>query len=143
MSTIALLVRQVPAPGLQVSTDGYIRLTADVLRSHTLVHLLSGLDEERDGSFERAQAAYRTDYAGFTEWATETLPSLSLGWDWTLTVVAPWSYRRVGEPRGNVQLIDRHGRDFGYLENLKALAVVVDGLDWQRVVERSLLRRYR
>jgi Domain of unknown function (DUF4902) len=144
MTTTTLLVRQFPTSGLGVCSDGYIRLAVRALHIRTFVQLYSALDEEEGELPFSAQGATATGFSGFTEWATETLPSLSLGWDWTLAVTAPrWSYRMVGEPRSNIQLIDENCRDLAYADNLKALAVAVAGLDWQAIVASSLLHRYR
>jgi hypothetical protein len=144
MRTTALLARQSPAPGLAVSADGYIRLTDRALRSRRLVHLQSGLDQDHDELNSKSFGATVTGLAGFTEWASETLPSLSLGWDWILDVQrSGYSYRMVGEPRSNIRLIDGKRRDLAYNDSFRALALVVDGLRWQAVVAASLLHRYR
>jgi hypothetical protein len=145
MRTTALLARQVPAPGLAVSADGYIRQTIRALLSRRLVHLQSGLDHDDNHELNsQSLGAIATEWSGYTEWASETLPSLSLGWDWILEVQQPHlCYRMIGEPRGNIWLIDAQRRDLSHDDNLLALAQFADSLGWQATVAESLLQRYR
>ena len=55
--------------------DGYIRLSRRALGQIRLVHLVSGLDPEADST---AAGAVPTDISGYTEWATTSVPAVSI-----------------------------------------------------------------
>ena len=62
---------------LQLSPDGYVRLTLDQFQAIALRHLWSGLDPEDTTSIH--EGAVSTHITGYTEWVSETVPRLPLG----------------------------------------------------------------
>lgn len=118
------------------SEDGFVRLSLDGILRVPLVHLLSGTDRDLHG---QPRCGMPTSICGYSEWVSRTMPRISLGWDWRLS----WTpgligLVRVGSPRSNVLLIDRHGVDFGWQFNLEILGTVVDALPWREDTGRAL-----
>jgi hypothetical protein len=125
------------------SDDGYLRLSQAKFRAIPLVHLISGLDTEPAGTVSASVGATLADIAGFTEWASLTTPAVSLGWDWLLEAFdREVRCLRLGEPRSNIMLLDRHSRDLGHTQTAVALALVVDEMDWHETVADYVRTRY-
>lgn len=120
------------------SDDGFVRLSLDAILGVPLEHYLSGTDRDPLG---RACCGMPTTICGYSEWVSRTTPLLSLGWDWHLSGVQGLiGLVRVGLPRSNVMLVDRHGIDYGWQHNLETLGTVVDALPWRDDTERALSR---
>ncbi|MCH1910320.1 DUF4902 domain-containing protein [Stenotrophomonas sp. Y6] len=112
--------------------DGYIRLSRRALGQIRLVHLVSGLDPEADST---GAGAVHTDISGYTEWATTSVPAVSIGWDWHIdTLARPLSAACRDAPRSNVMLVDEQGRDIGAQHTARCLKQLVDALEWKPVV---------
>jgi hypothetical protein len=129
--------------GILPSGDGYLRLSQARLRAIPLIHLISGLDFDPAGTPPGSVGATLAAIVGFTEWASETTPALSLGWDW-LMEASDREIRclRMGEPRSNIMLLDRHSRDLGPMQTAVALALAVDELNWHETVADYVRTRY-
>lgn len=83
-----------------------------------------------------------TAILGYSEWICNAKPGLSLGWDWRLSYASgPLGLVRVGSPRSNIMLIDRHGVDYGWQRNLDILSTVIDALPWRRDTTQALALR--
>jgi hypothetical protein len=132
---------RVPSLGVRPSEDGYLRLSQARIRAIPLTHLISGLDADPAGL--GAVGATRAAIAGYTEWITLTIPALSLGWDWVLeSAERELRYLRVDEPRSNIMLLDRRGRDLGFMPTAMALGLLVDEFNWQDTVAKFVRTRY-
>ena len=128
---------------LVVSPDGYVRLTATALRAIPLTHLLSELDADVGLPPSTASGACVASIVGYTEWASQTTPALSLGWDWRIeTTAGRVRYEREGEVRSNVMLVDARRRDLGAMATSVLLCVAVDVLGWEKVVDHYISNRY-
>lgn len=126
-----------------LSEDGYVRLSPAAFASIALAHVLSEIDTDTPGPGAAGAGASVSAIAGITEWASETLPALSLGWNWRLaTGRSPPRYERDGEVRSNIMLVDAAQRDFGPLATDALLRVAVDALDWRQVTADYISRRY-
>ena len=131
-----------PAP-LAVSPDGYVRLTESAFRAIPLAHLLSELDADFSLPPSAASGASAASIVGYTEWASQTTPALSLGWDWRLaTTAGQVRYEREGEVRSNIMLLDARHRDLGALATGVLLCVAVDVLGWEQAVHHYIITRY-
>ena len=128
---------------LAVSPDGYVRLTVSALRAIPLTHLLSELDADVNLPPSTASGACLASIVGYTEWASQTTPALSLGWDWRIaTTAGRVRYEREGEVRSNVMLLDAQRRDLGALATGVLLCVAVDILQWEQAVDHYISNRY-
>jgi hypothetical protein len=128
---------------LAVSADGYVRLTVTALRAIALTHVLSELDADIHLPPSTASGACLASIAGYTEWASQTTPALSLGWDWRIaTTGGRVRYQREGEVRSNVMLLDARRRDLGALATGMLLCVAVDSLGWEQAVDNYISNRY-
>ncbi len=128
---------------LTVSADGYVRLTLPAFRAIPLSHLLSELDLDADLPPSTASGACLASIVGYTEWASQTIPALSVGWDWRLaTTAGRVRYEREGEVRSNVMLLDARRRDLGGVATGMLLCAAVDVLDWERAVDNYINNRY-
>jgi len=126
-----------------VSPDGYVRVTAAALRGVPLAHLLSELDADLDLPPSTASGATLASIAGYTEWASQTTPALSVGWDWRIATSGGRArYERQGEVRSNIMLVNARCQDLGELATLAVLGVAVDDLEWERAVDNYISNRY-
>lgn len=127
---------------ITISSDGYIRLTFDEFRKISVVHLVSGLDD--NPPLQLQNGATYTQITGYTEWISETTPAVSIGWDWILQSI-PFKdilYRRISEPRCNLMLIDSQRHDFGELKTATLIETVIDEIAWENIVQDYIKNRY-
>ena len=130
------------ASGLAVSEDGYVRLTLSAFRAIPLRHLVSDLDQDTASS-RNAIGASEATILGFTEWVSDTLPALSVGWDWYLdTTSGQARYVRDGEIRSNVMLVEPGLGDLGGWATSETLCAAIDALDWQSQTTQYITDRY-
>lgn len=121
--------------------DGYIRLSFAELQTVHLIHLISGLDE--DSPAELSGGAILLAITGYTEWVSNTLPALSIGWDWQMDVVRDHvRLRRISEPRSNILLQDASRLDVGTDKTVALLEAFVDALNWQDGAQKHIDTRY-
>jgi hypothetical protein len=127
---------------MHTTSEGLVHLTLEELRSLSIVHHASGVDDDiqtRVGSCGRA-----THISGFTEWMTESIPGITLGWDWCLQVEGQEVlWQRLGMPRTNVWLMDHNSSPPNWASSLEQLARVVDALPWTEVVPKALNALHR
>lgn len=122
--------------------DGYLRLSLSSLLETRLTHLISGLDDELPGDL--LDCGRPTWVTGYTEWASPSLPRVSLGWDWQLKVrPGKFLFVRTCLPRSNIMLVDVNLLDYGWQRNQEALATVVDALHWKELTQSAIELRYR
>lgn len=112
---------------MHISPQGLIRITYEALNSTSLVHLLSGVDAD-----EGVKACGRlTELTGFTEWVSQSVPVISIGWDWRIVYLGEMPlYERLGLPRTNVLILDDSGRDRVWDDSLMQLCEYVDSVPW-------------
>lgn len=133
---------------MEPGDDGLVRLTLRQMRELPLVHLMSGLDEAPaeglgPGVTLLPRCGCMTTLSGYTEWLGGETLTVTLGWDWCLDLAhGTPSWRRLGEPRSNVQLVDAGGRDLVYRRNLVLLGAVVDTLPWAAQARDAIAMRY-
>ncbi len=126
---------------LTVSDDGYIRLSFAELQAVCLTHLISGLDEEPPETI--TDGATPTEIVGYTEWLSNTMPSITIGWDWQLDVTHnDTALRKISEPRSNIMVRDSTGMDIGPARTAVLLDALIDVLDWTTVVRNHINVRY-
>jgi hypothetical protein len=126
---------------LLLSRDGYVRTTLEHLKTVTVAHLVSGLDE--DCPLLSADGATSTAITGYAEFVSEGPPALTLGWDWQMTVTnGDICLNRVSEPRSNIMLQSEDGVDLGHLASASLLESFVDAFRWQTDVINYVNLRY-
>jgi len=125
-------------PIIAVSADSYIRLTFEKFWKMKLVHLISGLDEDKSVWLQKG--AISTEITGYTEWVSETTPALSIGWDWMIQTEG--LYKRISQPRSNLMLMDSRQQDFGAVKTSALMEIVIDEIAWQKVIQQYISRRY-
>ena len=130
------------SPMLTIFPDGYMRLTVEELRQISLVHLLSGLDEDNPALLQ--EGAIFSEITGYTEWVSTTSPAISIGWDWMLqsSQAGAVYYKRVSDPRSNLMLVDAQQRDLGPAKTATLIGKVVDKIVWRSVVQNYISTRY-
>ena len=122
---------------LQLSPDGYVRLTLEQFQAIVLRHLWSGLDPEDPASLH--EGAILTRITGYTEWVSETVPAITLGWDWQLQELSGQArYLRMGSPRSNIMLVEALRNDLGAVKTSKLLQVAIDETAWQAAVHSHI-----
>lgn len=111
---------------LQVSQDGYIRMSLPAFMELPLSHFLSGLDNEPNR--QTVEGGIEASISGYSEWLSDTSPRVTVGWDWRLdlTTGSP-RYLREGMPRSNIMLIDSaNGQDLGEETTEASIASRID-----------------
>ena len=127
---------------MQYTSDGFLRLPLDNVLSSRIIHIASGLDNERN--IDTKSCGRVTSISGYTEWVSASKPAISLGWDWCLEErYGEVRCVRIGLPRSNVMLIDSKSRDYGWTRNLEILATVVDSISWAEHTRRVIAERYQ
>jgi hypothetical protein len=110
--------------------DGYIRLTSESFLQVEILHLFSGMDEDRP--IVIGAGANSSTITGYTEWASHGTPAISIGWDWELIgVQGKAQLIQTGTPGSNLMFVNQHGLDMG---SAKTTAMLVDWLNtfhWQ------------
>lgn len=121
---------------LTVSEDGYVRLTEDGFAALQLTHLISCVDVH-DG-MPVVGAASHSAITGFTEWVTEGIPAITLGWDWQL-LPGGETPTRVNDARTNLMLIDNiSGADQSQYKTTTFLNCYIDRMEWQEAAMAGL-----
>lgn len=126
---------------MRLSPDGYVRLTQEEFWATPLIHLISGLDiDERPLNNEETS---HTHISGYTEWVSQTVPVITLGWDWRVEG-APGQihYLRTELPRSNVMLVDVQRRDLGLHKTIQLLGAIIDEMVWGIEVQRQITDKY-
>jgi len=124
-----------------LSKDGYVRLTLETFLSSPLVHLLSGLDDDKPPLLQEGASLARV--SGYTEWVSATMPTITLGWDWRLDVSQRYLvYVKLSAPRSNVMLVDALLRDLGSTKTSALLESAIDTFAWQDEVHHYIIAKY-
>lgn len=126
---------------LALSADGQVCLSVAELPLISLVHLVSGMDE--DTPQVSGSAAVATDLTGYTEWVTVGSPAISIGWDWQLLTIANHiKLKRLGLPRNNLSLRDSTGKEIGQHGTDQVLAEFIDNIPWKEKALQFIGLRY-
>jgi len=125
-----------------ISSDGYMRLTFEEFQQISLVHLISGLDEDNHALLQ--EGATFSAVTGYTEWVSTARPVISIGWDWMFqsSQVEGVYYKRTSKPRSNLMLVDAQQRDLGPTKATGLIETIVDEIGWQIVVQDYISTRY-
>jgi hypothetical protein len=116
-------------------SDGYVRMSLAQLRSTSLSHLISNLDE----GGETMESDLASPATGYSEWIGSGFPALTLGWDWRLELGRNHvKLTLLNEPRSNIMLLDDQGTDLGPETTRRLLAEFVDDLPWRDEVIGSI-----
>lgn len=131
-----------PVDAPRVSNDGYIRVSASGLLNLRLTHFLSGLDD--DASERNVEGGSRASMSGYTEWLTNTIPAITVGWDWYLDLIRGTPiYVREGLPRTNLMLVDgTTNHDLGDTQTSALLGELIDQSGWQADIDKHIAIRY-
>ena len=126
-----------PMLTITLSHDGYVRLTPECFVQVRLVHLHSGVDEDRP--LASAEGATLSSITGYTEWVSATQPAITVGWDWQMTARDGqiW-FIPVGYPRSNLMFVDKHGNDRGPRATEALLRSWIKSFEWQPFVYMTL-----
>ena len=128
---------------LTVSNDGYIRFFLPEIRSVSLTHLISGMDQ--DAPLEMSDGARPTSITGYTEWISlhASNVGITIGWDWQMSASSGLTeLRRVSRPRSNIMLQSCDGKDVGYEQTMELLAAYIDNFKWQAIVLSHIVASY-
>lgn len=128
-------------PMITLSDDSYIRLTLENFLAIPLVHLLSGLDDDR--SILIKQESCHLNISGYTEWVSNTMPAITLGWDWGLEVSQGQPlYVMLGIARSNIMLVNALAHDLGAAKTSMLLEAAIDALAWREYAVKYIATRY-
>ncbi len=114
------------------SSDGFVRMQLDALRDTGFSHIISVIEDEYTHAAQRI-------VSGYTEWASEVMPRISIGWDWELSIRgAHASISKASTPRINVMLVDEAESDLGFMQSVGLVDQFIDSLAWEQVVRAQL-----
>lgn len=119
-----------------LSPDGYVRLPLASLDALSFVHLFSQRDD--DFLLELRELTVPALVAGFTEWQSQSEPTISLGWGWFIPNDSPRLLLAPDPVRSNLMLTDVRGYDLGTAQTASLVSLWLDNLDWQETVETAL-----
>ena len=119
-----------------VSPDGYIRLRLASLDALSFIHLYS----ESDSGFlkELPSQTVRVRCAGFSEWVSDSNPTISIGWGWFIHNDSERMLLAPDGVRSNVMLIDMHGYDLGPQKTASLFGTWLNAFEWQPAVNMAL-----
>lgn len=133
---------QAPQKQLFPSADGYVRLSVEDLLQIPIEHLMSGLDLENPALI--GEGASPTHICGFTEWIGKGEAAITIGWDWQLDFRQTNGIcARVGPPRSNLMLLDKHQRDVGHSATCAKLEAYIKTLGWQGKTLKAIGFNYK
>lgn len=124
---------------MKLAANGVVFVEMAELTRATFKHLLTRLDE--DTLHRRAACGSVATISGCTEWLSESVPALTVGWDWVIdhrdSGNKAW---RVGPPRTNISLIGHHRHAMSWDDSLEALGQLAEVLlPWQETVRAMLV----
>jgi hypothetical protein len=120
------------------SPDGYIRLSLAGVWAVPLLHLFSEIDDDFLEELRRQTVPARS--AGFSEWKSDTIPAISLGWGWYVHSRSDRICLAPDGVRSNVMLIDTLGYDLGARKTSNLFCSWLSDFDWQHMVSTTLHR---
>ena len=95
-----------------------------------LLHWHSGIDDDRPST--SGVGANYSDITGFTEWVSNSAPTITIGWDWKLTSVSGTATLiHAGIPGTNLMFLDGHDHDLGQELTRQLLAKWLGIFRWQ------------
>jgi Domain of unknown function (DUF4902) len=110
--------------------DSYVRLTFASFRQAEIVHLFSGMDEDRPTA--NGIGANFSAITGYTEWISNSKPAITIGWDWKLTSVQGTARLiHAGIPGSNLMLLNQHNQDLGSERTRQLLVTWLEVFNWQ------------
>ena len=119
-----------------LSPDGYIRLTFADLVVLPFEHLFSEADS--DFLAELRVQMIPAHLAGFTEWKSQSTPTVSLGWSWFVHAQSDQLLLAPGPIGSNLMLRDEHGYDLGAPTTSELLSIWINALDWKDTVRKAV-----
>lgn len=123
---------------LATSADGYIRLPLSRVSTMRFEHL--GSNANAEFLAELKEHALPASNAGFSEWASDTTPAVSLGWGWYIHDTSNRVLLAPDPVRSNVMLTDLRGYDLGPVATAHLFNAWLAGYDWQDNVSTALRR---
>jgi hypothetical protein len=122
---------------LVLSVDGYVRMMFAAFQQVEMVHLFSGMDEDRP-SADGAGANF-SSITGYTEWISNSVPAITIGWDWKLTGVQGTAcFIHAGVPGSNLMFLDQYSHDLGSEQTRQLLVSWLEDFNWQTETSKAL-----
>ena len=119
-----------------LSPDGYIRLRLTRLTALQFVHLASASDSSFRAELRAKTVPARA--AGFCEWMSDSLPTVSVGWGWFIHNPSNRLLLAPDAVRSNVMLTDIDGYDLGPIVTSNLFGAWLTSYDWQNEVSLAL-----
>lgn len=125
-----------------MANTGYIRLSLNELENISLVHLVSGVDEDAPAIVP--DGGVSTCITGYTEWMSTGSQVVTIGWDWQMPADDDRSLlKRISGPSSNVMLLDEQRSELGHVFSARLLERYIDAFDWQTETLEYISCRYR
>lgn len=122
---------------IALSRDGYIRLTFESFQQVEMVHLFSGMDDDRPVTTGTGASSH--PITGYTEWVSRGKPAISIGWDWELVgAQGKAQLVQTGIPGSNMMLVDQRGYDLGPARTRLLMAAWLSSFTWQAEILEAI-----
>lgn len=122
--------RQSCSNAIMLSRDGYIRLEFEYFQQLEMIHLFSGMDDNRP--VISGVGANSSAITGFTEWVSHGTPAITIGWDWELIgAQGKACLIQTGIPGRNLMFVNQQGQDLGSEQTSLILVDWLKVFDWQ------------
>ena len=120
-----------------LSIDGYVRMKFETFQHTEILHWLSGIDDDRPSA--GGIGANYSDITGYTEWISNSVPAITIGWDWKLTSVSgAATLIHTGIPGSNLMFLDGNNLDLGAARTRQLLVNWLDIFNWQPETLKAL-----
>lgn len=120
--------------------DGYIRLTFDSFLRFKMMHLFSGMDQDRPPV--ESLGARLSSITGYTEWVSDSVPVITIGWDWEMTGKEGVArLRPAGIPGSNLMFVCQNGLDLGTEKSGQLLTAWLEIFAWQTATLNTITQQ--
>lgn len=121
----------------KLSPDGYIRLPLADFMEFSFLHFYS--ESDADLLQELRAKTIPARLAGFTEWKSESSPTISIGWTWFIHDKSNAILLAPDRVRSNLMLRDVQGYDLGPQNTAELLSAWLNIFNWTETVRISVL----
>ncbi len=112
-----------------IRVKGILYLTAAQLQKQSFEELMFEVYDEEPNM----HTSFHSKFKGFSEWVSNTVPNLSMGWDWS---VKEENMVMEGQPYKNFAVIDEQGNVLPQQEDIQIVTKLISELSWERGSEK-------
>lgn len=112
-------------------------MTFESFLQFEMTHAISGINEDIPPSSGLGASLY--PITGYTEWISDSIPVITIGWDWEMTgYEGAAQLRHIGIPGTNLMFVCKEGNDLGTDKTLQLLKSWLGIFSWQTVTLNTI-----